>query len=60
MHVLEKSDCAVVPVNHPNKAVQAAAEGGEGRAQLEGNIIQAHMLLTLSRNMRVPAFGRCA
>lgn len=32
MHVLEKSDRAVVPVNHPNKAVPAAAEGGEGRA----------------------------
>jgi len=60
VHVLEKSDCAVVPVNHPNKAAQAAAEGGEGRVQLEGNIIQAHMLLTLSRNMHVPAFGRCA
>ena len=60
VHVLEKSDCAVVPVNHPNKAAQAAAEGGEGRVQLEENIIQAHMLLTLSRNMHVPAFGRCA
>jgi len=39
MHVLEKSDCAVVPVNHPNKATQAAAEGGEGRVQLEENIV---------------------
>ena len=28
--------------------------------QLEENIIQAHMLLTLSRNMHVPAIGRCA
>ena len=25
--------------------------------QLEENIVQAHMLLTLSRNMHVPAFG---
>jgi len=32
VHVLEKSDCAVVPVNQPNKAAQAAAEvGREGR-----------------------------
>jgi hypothetical protein len=53
--VLEKSDCAVVPVNHPNKAAQAAAEGGEGRVQLEENIIQAHMLLTLSRNYACPS-----
>ena len=60
VHVLEKSDCAVVPVNHPNKAARAAAERGEGRVQLEGNIIQAHMLLTLNRNMHDQAFGRCA
>jgi hypothetical protein len=43
VHVLEKSDCAVVPVNHPNKAAQTATEGGEGRVQLEENIIQARM-----------------
>jgi hypothetical protein len=60
VHVLEKSDCAVVPVNHPNNAAQAAAEDGEGRVQLEENIVQAYMLLTLSRNMHVPASGRCA
>ena len=39
MHVLEKSDCAVVPVNHSNKAAQAAAESGEERVQLEENIV---------------------
>ena len=60
MHVLEKSDCAVVPVNRPNKGGQLPAEAGEGRVQLEENIVQAHMLLTLSMNMHVPAFGRCA
>ena len=59
-HVLEKSDCAVVPGNRPNKGGQLPAEAGEGRVQLEGNIVQAHMLLTLSRDMHVPAFGRCA
>ena len=35
MHVLEKSDCAVVPVNQPNKGGQLPAEVGEGRAQLK-------------------------
>ena len=39
MHVLEKSDCAVVPVNHSNQAAQAAAESGEERVQLEENIV---------------------
>jgi len=31
MHVLEKSDYAVVPVNRPNKGRQLPAEVGEGR-----------------------------
>jgi hypothetical protein len=39
LDVLEKSDCAVVPVNHSNKAAQAAAESGEERVQLEENIV---------------------
>src|SRR5271155_3964160 len=60
VHVLEKSDCVVVPVNRPNKGRQLPAEAGEGRAQLEENIVQPRMLLTLSRNQHVPAFGRCA
>ena len=60
MQVLEKSDCAVVPVNQPNNGGQLPAEVREGRAQLEENIVQAHMFLTLSRDMHVPAFGRCA
>ena len=57
MHVLEKSDCAIVPVNQPNNEGKPSAEVGEGRAQLEENIVQAHMLLTLSREMHAPAFG---
>ncbi len=48
MHVLEKSDCAVVPVNQPNKAAQTAAEVGEGRAQMKENIDQPRMLPTQS------------
>jgi hypothetical protein len=31
MHVPEKSDCAVQPVNRPNKGGQLSAEAGEGR-----------------------------
>jgi retron-type reverse transcriptase len=50
VYALEKSDCAVVPVNRLNKAAQAAAEAGEGRAQMEENIDQSRMLPTQSGN----------
>src|SRR5207247_11210220 len=43
MHVPEKSDCAVVPVNQPNNEGQPSAEAGEGRAQTRENIAQSHM-----------------
>ena len=48
MHVQEKSDCAVVPVNLSNKEAQASAESGEGRAQTKENIVQSHKLPTQS------------
>src|SRR5215831_7421827 len=48
MNVQEKSDCAVVPVNHPNNEVQAFAEAGEGRAQTKENIVQSHTRPTQS------------
>ena len=48
MNVREKSDCAVVPVNQPNNEGQSSAEGGEGRAQIEENIVQSHMHPTQS------------
>src|SRR5437667_1618028 len=48
MHVLEKSDCVVVPVNQPNKGGQPSAEVGEGRAQTKENIVQSHMHPTQS------------
>src|SRR5665213_3156406 len=48
MHALEKSDCAVIPVNQPNKGRQLPAEAGEGRAQMKENIDQSRMLLTQS------------
>src|SRR5271170_3409126 len=50
MHVLEKSDCAAVPVNQPNKEARASAEVGEGRAQMKENIAQSHMHPTQSGN----------
>ena len=48
MHVQEKSDCAVVPVNQSNNEAQASAESGEGRAQTKENIVQSHKLPTQS------------
>ena len=33
VNVQEKSDCAIVPLNRPNKEGQPSAEVGEGRAQ---------------------------
>jgi group II intron reverse transcriptase/maturase len=48
MHVLEKSDCAVLPVNQPNNGGQPSAEAGEGRAQTKENIVPLHMRPTQS------------
>jgi RNA-directed DNA polymerase len=48
MHVPEKSDCAVVPVNQSNREARASAEAGEGRAQTKENIVQSHMRPTQS------------
>ena len=48
LHVLEKSNCAVLPVNQPNKGGQPSAEVGEGRAQTKENIVQSHMHSTQS------------
>ena len=48
VNVQEKSDCAVVLVNQPNKEGQPSAEAGEGRAQTEENIVQSHMHPTQS------------
>src|SRR5271156_2716958 len=48
MHVPEKSDCVVVPVNQPNKEGQPSAEVGEGRAQTQENIVQSRMRPTQS------------
>ena len=48
MYGQEKSDCAVVPVNQSNKEAPASAEMGEGRAQIEENIVRSHMPSTQS------------
>lgn len=37
MYVPEESDCAVIPVNRPNKEGKPWAEAGEGRAQTKEN-----------------------
>jgi RNA-directed DNA polymerase len=48
VNVQEKSDCAVVPLNRPNKQGQPSAEAGEGRAQTGENIVRSHMPPTQS------------
>src|SRR5690348_13461060 len=48
VHVQEKSDWAVVPVNQTNKEAQASAEIGEGRAQTKENIAESHTCPTQS------------
>jgi group II intron reverse transcriptase/maturase len=48
VYVPEKSDCAVIPVNQPNKEGQLSAEVGEGRAQTKENIVPSHMHPTQS------------
>jgi RNA-directed DNA polymerase len=48
VHVQEKSDCAVLPLNRPNKEGQPSAEVAEGRARTGENIVQSHMLPTQS------------
>src|SRR4051794_22831845 len=53
-NVPEKSDCAVVPVNRPNKEGQPSAEVGEGRAQTEENIVQSRMSPTQSGTRMSP------
>jgi len=48
MYVL--SDCAVVPVNQPNKEERSSAEDGEGRAQTKENIARSNTSPTQSGN----------
>jgi len=50
VNVQEQSDCAVVPMNQPNKEGQPSAEVGEGRAQTEENIVPPSMRPTQSGN----------
>ena len=50
MNVQEQSDCAVVPMNQPNKEGPPSAEVGEGRAQTEENIVPSNIRLTQSGN----------
>ena len=47
-HAPEESDCAVIPMNQPNKEEQSSAEVGEGRAQTKENIVPSNTSLTQS------------
>ena len=47
-HALEESDCAVVPMNRPNKGEQSSTEAGEGRARTKENIAQSNTSPTQS------------
>src|ERR1700681_4085010 len=49
-NVQEQSDCAVVPMNQPNKEGQPPAEVGEGRAQTGENIVPSNISPTQSGN----------
>src|SRR5438309_8807665 len=60
MHVPEKSDCAVVPVNQSNREAQASAEAGEGRAQTKGEHRSIAHASDTERAARVPEIARCA
>src|SRR5215467_12227765 len=57
VNVQEKSDCAVVPVNQPNKEGQPSAEAGEGRAQTQENIVHSRMRPTQSGKRNGPGGG---
>ena len=48
MHVSEKSDCAKVPMNQPNKGESSSAEVGEGRARTKENIVRSNTSPTQS------------
>jgi hypothetical protein len=60
MHVPEKSDRVVVPMNQPNKGEQSSAEVGEGRARTKENIGRSSTSPTQSGKARVPGIERCA
>ena len=59
-NVQEKSDCAVVPVNQPNKEGQPSAEVGEGRAQTIGEHRSITHAPDTERETHVPGMARCA
>jgi retron-type reverse transcriptase len=48
MHGPEKSDCAVLPMNQPNKGEISPAEAGEERARTKENIVRSNTSPTQS------------
>ena len=47
-HALEESDCAIVPMNRPNKGEPSSTEAGEGRARTKEIIAQSNTSPTQS------------
>src|SRR4029077_16971719 len=60
MHVLEKSDCAVVPVNQPNKGGQPSAEVVDGVGGGRGEHRTIPHAPDTEREIHVPGNGLCA
>jgi hypothetical protein len=59
MHVQEKPDCAVVPVNQPNKAAIPAAEAGTRPLGPTGRTVQKAACWQASQNTSVAMKLRC-
>ena len=60
MHVQEKSDCAVVPVNQPNKEGQAFGGGWGGKGTDGGEHRSISHVPDTERETHVPGIARCA
>src|ERR1700748_3834108 len=60
VYVLEKSHCAVVPVNQPNNEGQPSAEAGGGKGTDEGEHRSVTHAPDTERGSHVPGAGWCA
>jgi RNA-directed DNA polymerase len=60
MHVSEKSDCAILPMNQPNKGGSSPAEVGEGRAPAKENIVRSNTSPTQSGERVSQGLSGCA
>src|SRR5580700_11959853 len=60
MHALEKSDCAAVPVNQPNKEGRTFGGGWGGKGTGRGEHRSIPHAPDTERELHVPGNGRCA